>query len=149
MSAKIGVGLTAALLLLYLLLTAGRSLELIVSGEPVAIVIGLASLGLPILGMWALGRELLFGIASQRLIARMAAEDSLPVEELPLRPSGRPERAAADADFPRWAEAVDQNPDSWRDWMRLGFAYDASGDRRRARSAIRTAIRLERQGPPR
>jgi len=149
MTAKIGVGLTAALLLLYLVLTAGRSLELILSGEPVAAVIGVASLGLPVLGVWALGRELLFGLASQRLITRMEAEDELPAEELPLRPSGRPVREAADADFPRWAEAVAENPESWRDWMRLGFAYDASGDRRRARSAIRTAIRLERQEPRR
>lgn len=146
MSARIGVGLTAVLLLVYLLLTAARSVELVASGEPIGIVIGVAALGLPLLGGWALLRELLFGLASDRLVRRMAAAGELPVEELPLRPSGRPQRAAADSDFPRWARAVEDHPDNWRDWMRLGFAYDASGDRRRARSAIRTAIALERQG---
>ena len=35
------------------------------------------------------------------------------------------------------------SPDDWRAWYRLGLAYDASGDRRRAREAVRRAITLE------
>ena len=35
-------------------------------------------------------------------------------------------------------------PEDWRAWFRLGLAYDASGDRRRARKAIIRAISLER-----
>jgi len=38
---------------------------------------------------------------------------------------------------------VEAHPDDWRAWYRLGLAYDASGDRRRARGAVRQAIQLE------
>ena len=40
--------------------------------------------------------------------------------------------------------AVEQTPDDWSAWFRLALAYDAAGDRRRARWATREAIRLER-----
>jgi Flp pilus assembly protein TadD len=53
-------------------------------------------------------------------------------------------RAAADEQFPRYQAEVTAAPESWRAWFRLGLAYDASGDRRRARHAIRTAISLHR-----
>jgi Flp pilus assembly protein TadD len=46
--------------------------------------------------------------------------------------------------FPSYRAAVDADPENWRTWFRLALAYDASGDRRRARWATRTAIRLSR-----
>ena len=52
-------------------------------------------------------------------------------------------REDADAVFPTYRAAVEANPDDWRAWYRLGLAYDAAGDRRRAREAVRRAIRLE------
>ncbi len=55
-------------------------------------------------------------------------------------------RAEADAAFPRYREEVEAAPEDWRAWYRLGLAYDGSGDRRRARAAIRRAIALERRG---
>jgi Flp pilus assembly protein TadD len=33
-------------------------------------------------------------------------------------------------------------PDDWAAWFRLGTAYDAAGDRRRARAAVRHALQL-------
>jgi Flp pilus assembly protein TadD len=69
----------------------------------------------------------------------------LPVETLPRRTSGRPERAAADAEFPRYKAEVEADPGSWKAWFRLGLSYDASGDRTRARRSLRRAITLERQ----
>jgi Flp pilus assembly protein TadD len=63
-------------------------------------------------------------------------------QRLPTRASGRPLRDAADAAFPAYQAEVEQDPASWRAWFRLGLAYDASGDRRRARGAIRRAIAL-------
>jgi cytochrome c-type biogenesis protein CcmH/NrfG len=66
------------------------------------------------------------------------------VEDLPTRASGRPFRDAADEQFPQYRAEVESAPESWRAWFRLGLAYDASGDRRRAREALRQAIRLER-----
>ena len=52
-------------------------------------------------------------------------------------------REDADAVFPRYRDEVTASPDDWRAWYRLGLAYDASGDRRRAREAVRRAITLE------
>ena len=51
-------------------------------------------------------------------------------------------REDADAVFPRYRDEVTASPDDWRAWYRLGLAYDASGDRRRAREAVRRAITL-------
>ena len=69
----------------------------------------------------------------------------MPSEEVPISASGRVDRAAADALFPSYKAAVDADPENWRVWFRLALAYDASGDRRRARWATRTAIRLSRE----
>ena len=60
-----------------------------------------------------------------------------------VRPSGRVVRAEGDAVFPAYRADAEAHPDDWRVWFRLGLAYDAAGDRRRAREAVRTAIRLE------
>ena len=60
-----------------------------------------------------------------------------------MRPSGRVLREDADAVFPAYRADVEAHPDDWRAWYRLGLAYDAAGDRRRARAAVRQAIRLE------
>jgi hypothetical protein len=142
---RIAALIMAVLLLFYIVISAQWAILLIRSGEPVGVAMGVVAFLLPLLALWALGRELLFGVQSERLMKTLEAEGGLPIEEVPVLQSGRRERAAADADFPRWAEAVEQSPESWRDWARLGLAYDASGDRKRARSSIRTAIRLERQ----
>ena len=34
------------------------------------------------------------------------------------------------------------DPDDWRRWYRLARAYDHAGDRRRAREAMKTALKL-------
>jgi Flp pilus assembly protein TadD len=44
--------------------------------------------------------------------------------------------------FPQYRAAVEESPGDWKAWYRLGLAYDGAGDRRRAREAIREAIRL-------
>jgi len=143
---RIAALLMALLLVFYLVVVGWRAVLFVQSGNPIGITIGIALLVLPFIGVWALSRELLFGLRSERLVRRLEAADALPVEELPVRPSGRPERSAADADFPRFRADVEAHPDDWQAWFRLGLAYDAAGDRRRARGAIRTAISLERSG---
>ena len=144
MKGRVAAGLMALLLLFYLGLVGWRAVLFLQSGEGVGIVIGVALLVLPLIGVWALVAELRFGRNSERLVRRLEAEGGLPVEELPIRPSGRPLRDAADAEFPIYRAAVDAHPDDWRVWFRLGLAYNSAGDRRRARGAIRTAIALER-----
>jgi len=144
MSARIGVAVMAALLALYIVLVGQRAWLLLASGDPVGIAMGVALVVLPLIAGWALGRELWFGVRAQQLGRRLEAEDALPAEEVAVRPSGRVVRADGDAVFPAYRAEVEANPDDWRAWYRLGLAYDAAGDRRRAREAVRTAIRLEK-----
>jgi len=138
-----GLGM-AALLLLYLLFIVQYALVLIGVGEPVAIAMGVALIVLPVVGGWALAVELIFAFRAERLLKLLTTEGGLPVDDLPRLPSGRPDPAEADKTFPIYQAAVEADPDSWRDWFRLGLAYDASGDRKRARWATRQSIRLER-----
>jgi tetratricopeptide (TPR) repeat protein len=143
MTAKSGAILIAVLLAVYIVLVGWRAVQFVATGEPVAVVMGIALIVLPIVAAWALWREIMFGVRSQALVRRLEAEGALDLG-IPLLPSGRPERAAADAAFPAFQAAAEAEPDSWRAWLRLGLAYDAAGDRRRARSAVRQAITLER-----
>lgn len=146
MSTKLGVVVMSALLLLYLVAVAQLAFTLMTADDVLAKAIGVALIVLPVLGAWAMIAELRFGVRSARLADRLGDEGNLPVDDLPKRTSGRPERAAADAQFPHFRAEVEENPDDWRAWFRLGLAYDASGDRKRARRAIGRAITLERRG---
>ena len=144
MRAKLGVGLMALLLLLYLGLVVQLAVRLFLVDNGISKALGVALIVLPLVGAWALGAEIMFGIRSQRLGEIVARDGDLPTDLVPLRPSGRPVRSAADVEFPRYQQAVENDPGSWRAWFRLGLAYDACGDRRRARQSIRQAITLSR-----
>lgn len=143
MSARIGVTVMAVALLIYIVLVAQRAWLLVTSAEPVGIAMGIALVVLPVIAAWALGRELWFGVRAERLGRRLEAEGALPSDDVTVRPSGRVVREDADALFPAYRSAVQNQPDDWRAWYRLGLAYDAAGDRRRARAAVRQSIRLE------
>jgi hypothetical protein len=132
----------AVLLVVYLAFAGWRGVELIAAGGLVPVLLGLAVLVLPLIGLWALVVEWRFGRATERLGTELAARGELPVDDLPRRPSGRPVREAADAHFAAVRTRVDADPDSWQRWFELSLAYDAAGDRRRARSAMRHAIAL-------
>ncbi|MFI8633494.1 tetratricopeptide repeat protein [Microbacterium sp. NPDC077663] len=144
MRTRLGVAIVAVVLVLYIALVAQRAVLLVASGDPVGVAMGVALVLLPVVAVWALWRELSFGLGAQRLGRRLDAEGGLPDEELSLRPSGRPVQAEADALFPAYRDAVERDPDDWRAWYRMGLLYDGAGDRRRARGAIRTAISRER-----
>jgi cytochrome c-type biogenesis protein CcmH/NrfG len=143
MTARIGVALMAALLALYIVLVAQRAWLLVTSGQPIGIAMGLALVVLPIVAAWALGRELWFGVRAEQLARRLESEGGLPEEPVEVRPSGRVVREDGDAVFPIYRADVEAHPDDWRAWYRLGLAYDAARDRRRARAAVRRAIQLE------
>jgi hypothetical protein len=144
MKGRIAVAVMALLLLLYLALVTQLAFRLIVVDNGVAKALGIALIVLPLLGVWALWSELQFGFRTERLIGVLRDSDQLPIDTLPKRASGRPDRAAADAEFPKYKAEVEADPGSWQAWFRLGLAYDASGDRTRARRALRRAIALER-----
>lgn len=148
MRGRIGAIVMAALLLLYLVVVTQLALRLIAIDDAISRALGIALIVLPLIGLWALVAELVFGVRSQRLTTMLERTGQLPVDDLPARASGRPVRTAADAEFPRYQAEVEAAPGSWEAWFRLGLAYDASGDRRRARQSIRRSIALERSTRP-
>lgn len=90
-------------------------------------------------------REILFGIQMQKLARLMNQEQMLLPDTLSKLPSGRTERSEADARFSMIQLEVEQQPENWKGWFRLGLAYDEAGDRRRARASMRHSLRLFRQ----
>src|SRR5579875_1642054 len=130
------------LLLLYIVVLGDRAVAFLTSGSGVGAAIGVALVVLTLLGAFALVREFAFGLRSTRLVRRLEADGGLPGEDLPRRPSGRVDRAAAAAEFDRYRDEALAQPEDWRAWLRLGLVYDFSGDRRRARAAVRRAISL-------
>jgi hypothetical protein len=139
--------LMAVLLGAYLVFTASRAVDFIRAGGVVPVLLGVAILAFPLIGLWVLWREWRFGQATERLGHELAARGELPVDDLPRRPSGRPERAAADAHFAEVRVRVEADPDSWERRFELSTAYDAAGDRKRARKAMRQAIALHSGKP--
>lgn len=139
-----GVIVMALLLALYFVFAGMRAVALLTSGTPVAVIMGVALLVLPLIGAWALVREVLFGWRSTQLVDRLDAEGRLPDDLGEVGPTGKPSRDIADLAFPRYRDETEASPGDWRAWMRLGLVYDACGDRKRARGAIRQAIRVER-----
>lgn len=134
----------ALLLVVYLAFTVNYAWILIRDASPLANAMGYALAILPVLGAWGLAAELVFARRSARLTTELENRGLLPGEELPSLASGRPNREAAEAAFPQFKKDTEDNPESWESWLRLGLAYDACGDRRRARWAVRRAIALSR-----
>ena len=132
-------------LLVYIVLLGRSAVLMITSGRAVAVVLGVALLVLPAIGLWAMIATLRAGFAHQKL-ARRVAEDGmeLDVSALPRRPSGRIERDAADALFDTVRAELDTDPDDWRRWYRLARAYDYAGDRGCARETMKQALELYR-----
>lgn len=139
---KIWVGAVTLLLVFYLVVSFQRSVLLLGDSNLTAKAIGAAYLVLPVIGAWALIRELLFGARTEQMAKVLEAEGGLPVDELPRTPGGRIVRAAADAEFEKYRADAEAAPDDWRSWFRLSCAYDAAGDRKRARASMRDAVRL-------
>jgi hypothetical protein len=141
------IGFMCAALVGYFVLLGRQGVLLVASGKPVAAGLGIAVLLLPIVGLWAMIATLRAGFTQQRL-ARVVKEQGmeLDVGALPRRPSGRIERAAADALFQSVKAELEAQPDDWRRWYRLARAYDYAGDRGRARETMKKAVELEARG---
>jgi len=145
---KIWVGAVTLLLVFYLVVSFQRSVLLLLDSNPAAKAIGAAYLVLPIIGAWAMIRELLFGARTEQMAKVLEAEGGLPVDELPRTPGGRIVRSAADAEFEKYRAEAEAAPEDWRSWFRLSCAYDAAGDRKRARASMRDAVKLFRGKVP-
>ncbi len=143
---KIWVGAVTLLLVFYLVVSLQRAVLLMTDANLTAKAIGVAYLLLPVIGAWALVRELLFGARTERLAKILEAEGGLPEDNLPRTPAGRIIREAADREFEKYREEAEAAPEDWRSWFRLSCAYDAAGDRKRARASMRDAVKLYRTG---
>ena len=140
----VGAVALTVLLGLYVWLVAARAVALLRTGAPVGIMLGAGVLLLPLLGVWSIVREWRLAVDVQHMADELAAVGALRVDDLPRSPGGRINRTAAGAQFEVTRAEVEAAPDDWGSWYRLAFAYDAAGDRRRAREALRTASRLHR-----
>ncbi len=142
-NAKIGAYLMAALTLVYALLLTKSAVTLLTVDEPVAKVVGALLLVFPIFAILLIIREFSFGVKVERYATKVETENKWPQFDFELRPSGRPARESADRVFERYAAAARENPESALAWFSLGLAYDAAGDRARARRAMRKALALD------
>lgn len=140
--AKIGAIIMVVLLGAYLVVMVNRGWILLTDPEPIAKVMGVALFVLPVIAVWAIVRELFFGASMERLAKILEEEGGLPPDNLPRTPGGRIIREAADKEFEKYRSEAEADPDNWRSWFRLSCAYDASGDRKRARSTMRKAVKL-------
>ncbi len=131
-----------ALLLLYVVLLANTGITLLFTGVLIGQVMGALILAFPLLAVWATIVELRFGLAAEKLVARIEAEGTWPDLGIETRPSGRAIRSSADAAFAKWSALAEENEEDFHSWFNLSLAYDACGDRRRARAAMRRAIGL-------
>lgn len=151
MRTKAVVAVLVAVVVFYAVLIGAKGVAFVASGEPVAVLLGVGVLVIPVIGLVLVWREVEFGRRSAELAGVLEAEGGLPADDLPRRPSGRVEREAADLAFTERLAEVEADGDSWRAWYRLALAYDDAGDRTRARAAVRRAIALydgHRGDPP-
>ena len=143
-SAKFGAIVMTGLLGVYLTLVWERSIALVNSPQPIAVAIGSLMLFLPVVAAWGIFLELRFGLRIEKLGEILKRENAWPRFEFELRPSGRPTRESAEAIFGKYQKLVENDESNWKVWFALGLAYDAAGDRARARKAMRRAIALSR-----
>lgn len=143
MKARVTAIILTAAVVVYCVLLGRRAVELIQTGKVAGIALGAGVLVLPIVGLWIAAVNLRFGARVEKLGRRLAETGRLPdSSELPKRPSGRVDREAADEWFQHRRAEVESDPDDWGSWYRLAYGYDLAGDRRRAREAMRHALRL-------
>jgi tetratricopeptide (TPR) repeat protein len=139
-SAKLGAVVMAALVLMYVALLGQKGYLFLLEPNPVARVIGGSILVIPVVGAWAIYRELRFGLAIEKLGKLLENEGNWPRFRFGVLPSGRANKAEALQEFQEYKDAALADEDNWRKWFALGLIYDACGDRKRARSAMRQAI---------
>ena len=130
----------SALVVMYLALLGQQGYLFITQPSPVSKAMGFFILILPLFGAWGIYRELRFGLGIEKLGKALETERSWPRFEFSVLPSGRANKAEAMLEFEKYRVAATSDPENWRTWFALGLIYDACGDRKRARGAMRKAI---------
>lgn len=132
----------AALLLLYVGAVLYRVVVMLQTGSVTGALMALGMLVLSLVAIWAVWREVRFGLAATALTKRLNEAGGLLDLEIPSDPSGRPQRAAAREVLPQVTAAAEAAPDSWQAQQRLGIVLRAAGENAAARKAINNAITL-------
>ncbi|MGW4652014.1 hypothetical protein [Kitasatospora sp. NPDC004289] len=148
MTSRTGFFLLSAALLLVSLICVGEGVQLIATGKPLGIGLGVCAFVVPAIGVWFLRQTVRFGKASERLAKELEAEGGLPVDELRRTAGGRIDRASADEVFARRKAEAEAAPGDWRVFFRLAVAYADAGDTPRARKAMQHAIKLHGSNEP-
>lgn len=138
--AKLGAIGMAALVVLYVVLLGQQGYLFLMQDDPTGKVMGFFILVLPAFGIWGIIRELRFGLQIEKLGQTLEDEKGWPSFEFSIRPSGRAVKSEALLEFEKFRVAAEADPENWRKWFALGLIYDACGDRKRARMAMRKAI---------
>lgn len=142
MKSKLAVGALVAASFGYLLIALDRAVRFQSEGNAVGLVFAGAILALVGISGFLILRELQFGRQMQQVLAAAEADGLSLAIELPLAPSGKPDRDAADAAFKELLESFGGEPNTWQEWLQVALAYDAARDRKRARFAMRTSIAI-------
>ncbi|MDG2497033.1 MAG: tetratricopeptide repeat protein [Aquiluna sp.] len=140
MMTRVWVGLMLALTLFYVFTLLSRGLILLAEPNPLAVAMGVGIIIFPLFAFWALYAEIRFGLSSQKLQKRVVAMN-IPGLDLELRASGRATKESAEAELLR-VQGLAEGSEDFAAWFLLAEAYEAAGDRKRARSAMRKAILL-------
>ncbi|MFI5534597.1 hypothetical protein ACIA8O_39285 [Kitasatospora sp. NPDC051853] len=148
MTSRTGFFLLSAALLLVSLICIGEGVQLIATGKPLGIGLGVCAFVIPAIGVWFLRQTMRFGRASERLAKELEAEGGLPVDELRRTAGGRIDRASADEVFARRKAEAEAAPGDWRVFFRLAVAYADAGDTPRARKTMQHAIKLHGSTDP-
>ncbi|NBQ92813.1 MAG: hypothetical protein EBT82_04035 [Micrococcales bacterium] len=143
--AKLGAVVMTALVVMYLALLGQQGILFFNQPNPISKAMGVFILVLPLFGAWGIWSELRFGLAVEKLGKQLEAEDAWPRFKFSTLPSGRANKAEALQEFPEYQEQTRQDPENWRRWFALGLAYDACGNRKLARKAMRKAIALNQR----
>ncbi|MET8628148.1 tetratricopeptide repeat protein [Kitasatospora sp. NPDC004669] len=149
MTSRTGFFVLSGVLLVVALLCVGEGVQLVATGKPLGIGIGVCAFVIPVIGVWFLRQTVRFGRSSEQLARELEAEGGLPVDELKRTTGGRIDRASADAVFARRQAEAEASPGDWRVWFRLAVAYADAGDTPRARKTMQHAIKLHSTEPAR
>lgn len=144
MRVKIIIAVSVAALLFYFVFLGRLGYQLAATGEWAGILLGIALFLLPVVGLWAVVRELMFGLATERLGRELASRGELPEDDLTRTAAGRIDREAGAVLWQAAKDEVEASPDDAGAWYRLAIGYDAAGDRKRGRAAARHAVKLHR-----
>jgi tetratricopeptide (TPR) repeat protein len=144
-SAKLGAVVMAALVFMYLALLGQQGYLFLIQDNWVSKLMGFFILILPLFGMWGILVELRFGLAIEKLGKQLESEGQWPRFRFGFMPSGRANKAEALQEFGEYKEKAEADPENWRSWFSLGLIYDACGNRKLARAAMRKAIALNQR----